>query len=677
MARPATITISLVFMVSCGANNDTRDIPLPNWLLDSGAEVLTDASEGDNAVTDPGPDACIPDCADRDCGDDGCGGTCGSCFGDLVCNWDTGICEAACTDPFEPDDDPSNDNDLTPDVQQEHTICPDTDQDWFAITLDIPSAVSVKITTSKQASIDVYLLDQDKTEIDSTSTMGGSGLVQAAKLPAGTYFLKAKSGDDTETNPRYWVVFERACAPDCAGVQCGDDGCGGICDSCPDGFECKPDEGCVSGCKDPFEPDNDPELSTLLLPDTPATQSLCPSDDKDWFSFDLDMQSDIQIWVTTQAQWKVDVMLFDTDMVELDSAISDTGYANINADALAAGRYFLLIKATDGDIQIPAYKVQYGFKCAPMCDGKECGDDGCGGTCGSCGDFLECGEEGLCLSSCIDSVDQAGSDDDEAHAGFLAIQDSTDSHSICPADDVDWFRFSLPWTLADVTIETFGAMGNTEMWLYDADLTEIDSDDDSGVGQFSKITVPDIPGGSYYVRLKAVDDLAQVPQYTISLKAACSPSCQGRVCGTDGCSPGSACGTCAFGYVCTAEGQCVSGCVDQVDKTKPDNESASANLIFDGETISTHSICPGDDVDWYVFTVTQKPDVDVVVETLSANLDVWLYDSGLVELDSNTTKPSGKAKLHVGALAEGIYYVKVAAGEDSQVPVYTITLDQN
>ena len=33
--------------------------------------------------------------------------------------------------------------------------------------------------------------------------------------------------------------------------------------------------------------------------------------------------------------------------------------------------------------------------CEPDCDGKECGDDGCGGSCGDCGDG-ECGEDGVC-----------------------------------------------------------------------------------------------------------------------------------------------------------------------------------------------------------------------------------------------------------------------------------------
>jgi len=40
-----------------------------------------------------------------------------------------------------------------------------------------------------------------------------------------------------------------------------------------------------------------------------------------------------------------------------------------------------------------------GICCIPDCDGKECGDDGCGGVCGSCGDSVEC-VDGLCQPLC-------------------------------------------------------------------------------------------------------------------------------------------------------------------------------------------------------------------------------------------------------------------------------------
>jgi len=38
--------------------------------------------------------------------------------------------------------------------------------------------------------------------------------------------------------------------------------------------------------------------------------------------------------------------------------------------------------------------------CRPQCDGKDCGDDGCGGTCGNCGGNADCSPAGVCQVRC-------------------------------------------------------------------------------------------------------------------------------------------------------------------------------------------------------------------------------------------------------------------------------------
>jgi hypothetical protein len=38
--------------------------------------------------------------------------------------------------------------------------------------------------------------------------------------------------------------------------------------------------------------------------------------------------------------------------------------------------------------------------CVPQCRVKECGDDGCGGSCGECGQFFHC-DNGTCVVDCI------------------------------------------------------------------------------------------------------------------------------------------------------------------------------------------------------------------------------------------------------------------------------------
>jgi hypothetical protein len=46
------------------------------------------------------------------------------------------------------------------------------------------------------------------------------------------------------------------------------------------------------------------------------------------------------------------------------------------------------------------------FCCVPDCSGKECGDDGCGGTCGTCGSGETC-SGGVCVSSSVDCTSSA------------------------------------------------------------------------------------------------------------------------------------------------------------------------------------------------------------------------------------------------------------------------------
>ncbi|MDP6945405.1 MAG: MopE-related protein, partial [Myxococcota bacterium] len=45
------------------------------------------------------------------------------------------------------------------------------------------------------------------------------------------------------------LVDDGICVPDCDGRECGPDGCGGLCGSCPDGI-CQPGGVCEEGCLD-------------------------------------------------------------------------------------------------------------------------------------------------------------------------------------------------------------------------------------------------------------------------------------------------------------------------------------------------------------------------------------------------------------------------------------------
>lgn len=57
-----------------------------------------------------------------------------------------------------------------------------------------------------------------------------------------------------------------------------------------------------------------------------------------------------------------------------------------------------------------AITVGCGEECTPQCANKQCGDDGCGGSCGQCVGYESCSQDGLCISKydqeCSNMVDR-------------------------------------------------------------------------------------------------------------------------------------------------------------------------------------------------------------------------------------------------------------------------------
>ena len=131
---PVTVACFLMAVTACGSDSSSHETGYSGW---SNSLVLK------NDPSDPAH--CVPNCADRWCGDDGCGGTCGSCFNGLVCNEAQGQCVYGCSDLFEPDNEHTDGSELDPGDPQKHSICPETDKDWFEISLGATSNIQIVI----------------------------------------------------------------------------------------------------------------------------------------------------------------------------------------------------------------------------------------------------------------------------------------------------------------------------------------------------------------------------------------------------------------------------------------------------------------------------------------------------------------------------------------------------
>ncbi len=142
-----------------------------------------------------------------------------------------------------------------------------------------------------------------------------------------------------------WCTPSGGCVPNCVGKQCGDDGCGGSCGTCPSGQQCDASGQCMTSC----------------VPDCAGKQcgsdgcggscGTCPSGQQ------------------CDASGQCAPIAYCAGACGGQSKI-----ALCYCDSLCT-QY--------GDC-CPDYQTTCGGGCVPDCAGKQCGDDGCGGSCGTC-----------------------------------------------------------------------------------------------------------------------------------------------------------------------------------------------------------------------------------------------------------------------------------------------------
>lgn len=215
------------------------------------------------------------------------------------------------------------------------------------------------------------------------------------------------------------VCEQEDCTPDCSGRTCGDDGCGGTCGSCTADQGCTPAGTCASAtiggtCATPrplsvsFTPqviggDTSPSVHKT----TPTCNSTSTAVEDVW-TFTITQPTGIEAqsfgYDTVLSLRKgagAAACLNDDPAATIacsdDSAPPGDFGSRISA-LLDPGTYYLIVDGFDAS-QFGPYtlRVKFANNCVPSCDGQHCGgDDGCGGTCGSCADGEACGPDQKC-----------------------------------------------------------------------------------------------------------------------------------------------------------------------------------------------------------------------------------------------------------------------------------------
>ena len=364
---------------------------------------------------------CVPSCIDKECGSDGCGGTCGDC--DVSASCVAGKC--AC--PYEKCD---------------GTCC----------------------------------------DFGQVCAGGGCCTTNCAGKECGPDGCGGVCGECP--GPQYDCQGGQCvCVPSCVGQQCGGDGCGGSCGECTD-----PLADCLQGvCECPYENCG----GVCCLGGQACHGEEC---------------------CTPQCAAK-----------------------NCGDDGCGG---------SCGTCPGVQYECQFGIcVCLPSCVGKECGDNGCGGSCGGCGPSEQC-TNGECSCKYANCGNTCCSQGQTCYLGSCCSPSCSGKE--CGADGCGGSCGQCPGA-------QYQCNNGKCLCTPNCSGKECGPDGCGGqcgtCGQYAHCS-----GGNCVCDDTACGIACCAPGQTCFQGQCCAPSCWGKECGSDGC--GGQCGTCGADSSCQ-NGQCV------------------------------------------------------------------------------------------------------------------------
>lgn len=228
---------------------------------------------------------------------------------------------------------------------------------------------------------------------------------------------------------------------------------------------------------------------------------------------------------------------------------------------LAAG-----FAACDGGGGEPADVVEdvregNGDICAPVCSGKECGPDGCGGYCGSCESGYSCNSQGSCqeLPQC-DMVAKISCDE-------LVQGDTTGRENQLQAYSCDGFAAvggDIAYVFQAQIDDHIRVVMSNQFANLNVLVTQSPCDPSSCLAMSDQEFELDVDGGKKYYFVVDGDDGQEGPfSFTVKCDSTCQPQCGFFECGDDGC--GGVCGVCPEAAPECVDGFCETACVPDCD----------------------------------------------------------------------------------------------------------------
>ncbi len=390
--RIRTLLLSSLLLVACGSSSGpilwdisgSPDGAVGADLQGDGTVVAPDISipldsivPADNVevpdvieMPDVPPDVCIADCAGKECGDDGCGGDCGTCPAIApIC--DAGVCQLEC----EPN--------------CEGKEC-GTDGCVGSCGECVEGVFCNEGICEEQCISDEGCLEAGLTECTESGELRICEEVAPECLkwdePAGCDDgYHCEDGECVET-----------CMPDCDGLECGGDGCGGSCGDCDEGSFCEAgicqevcnsDEGCTEDGLTECTEDGELRECEEVEPDCLKWSEPEPCGEG-WLCLDGEC---------------IEICLPDCGGSECGSDGCDGSCGNCGVDETCLDGQCWCDHVACGDVCCSegesCIEGLCGIACVPQCGGKECGLNGCGGSCGACEANQFC-TDGVCTNVC-------------------------------------------------------------------------------------------------------------------------------------------------------------------------------------------------------------------------------------------------------------------------------------
>lgn len=230
---------------------------------------------------------------------------------------------------------------------------------------------------------------------------------------------------------------------------------------------------------DNYEPDNSfNSASSISIPST-QTRSIHRIFDRDYVSFTLSSTTAIHVYTSGPISADTVLTLYSHDLYEITS--DDDGGPGLFSDfkvILPSGTYYIEVEEFNNNHVIEQYWLSI--------------------------DYNDSLEEDDVYSSASDLPEWGG----PPRVG--------QGHSIYPATDVDWVKFTLTQT-SDIILSTGGFSGDTRLWLYDEQLVQIGYNDDAPSTLFSSISISNLLPGVYYAKVDEFNNNNVIPYYAIYL----------------------------------------------------------------------------------------------------------------------------------------------------------------